>query len=221
MAQTTRERFGSEMKALDAAVLQLGEAAQREVDQGLAALLYDDSALARQVIAEDENINRLRFAIESSCYDLIATEGPVAGDMRLIVAALSITTDLERIADHGKKIAKLSLHMAASSPLVPASDILRIGQVALVMLERALHAFATQDTAEAYVVCQADDDLDALYKQTFNVLLSRMLEDARTVSAGTYLIQAAHELERVGDRATNIAERVIYAVTGQLVELNL
>lgn len=216
-----RGHFGQELELLAEAVQKLGRAAQSAVEQALTALVHDDRELARSVIAEDVAINQMRFDIERACYDLIATEGPIASDLRAIVATLSITADLERIADHGKKVANIALRMAGVPRPASMNDVQRMGQLSLVMLERALHSVAARDLAEAHLVCQADDEVDGLYKQTFNVLLSNMLENPRTVGAGTYLIQAAHELERVGDRATNIAERVIYTVTGDLVELNL
>ena len=216
-----REHFGQELGVLAEAVQALGNAAQNAVEQGLTALLHDDRALARAVIDEDDAINQMRFEIERACYDLLATEGPVARDLRAIVATLSIASDLERIADHGKKIAKTALRMPGMPLPRCANDLERLGQLALVMVVRALHALAERDLGEAHLVCRADDEVDALYKQTFNVLLTGMLADPRSIGAGTYLIQAAHELERVGDRATNIAERVIYTVTGDLVELNV
>jgi phosphate transport system protein len=104
---------------------------------------------------------------------------------------------------------------------IPMADIQRMGEMALAMLDRALRAYATRDSAEADAICKADDQVDALYRQTFNVILSYMLENPRLIGAGTHLIQVAHELERVGDRATNVAERVIYSATGELVDLNV
>jgi phosphate transport system protein len=216
-----RGHFGQELVSLAEGLQRLGRAAHDAVDQALTTLVHDDRELARSTMAGDEAINQMRFDIERACYDLIATEQPVASDLRAIVATLSIATDLERIADHGKKVANIALRMASVPRPASISDVQRMGQLSLVMLERALHSVATQDLVEARQVCQADDEVDGLYNQTFNVLLSYMLENPRTLSAGTYLIQAAHELERVGDRATNIAERVIYTVTGDLVELNL
>ena len=215
-----REHFGQALRTLAASTQDLGRAAEGAVEQALLAMLHDDPDLARSVIVKDLAINQMRFDIERACYDLIATEGPVASDLRAIVAILSIAADLERIADHGKKVANMALRMAGMPRPSFLSDVQRLGQLSLVMLQQAMHSLASRDLAEAHLVCKADDEVDGLYKQTFNLLLSDMLEDPHTVAAGTYLIQAAHEFERVGDRATNIAERVIYTVTGDLVELN-
>jgi phosphate transport system protein len=179
-----------------------------------------DAELAREVIAADTAINALRYEVEQECYYLLATEQPVARDMRTIVSALTVSSDLERIGDHGKKIAKAYLRMMESPRPIPVSTIERMGVLALAMLDRTLSVYVTQDLDEARAVCDADDEVDAFYKQTFNVILSYMLENSRLIGPGTYLLQAAHELERVADRSTNVAERVIYIVTGELMDLN-
>jgi phosphate transport system protein len=216
-----RTRFERELARLEESVLELGSLARQAVTRGLSVLTDGDADLAREVIAGDVSLNQLRYAIEADCYALLVTEQPVAGDMRIIVAALTIVNDLERIGDHGKKIARIYLRMLDDPRPIPLGDVPRLGQMALAMLDRALRALADRDAAEARAVCQADDQVDALYKQTFNVVLSYMLENPRLIGAGTHLLQIAHELERVGDHATNVAERVIYTVTGELIELNV
>ena len=183
-------------------------------------LVEGDRDLAREVIAADANINRLRYDIEAECYAILAMEQPVAGDLRLVASALAVTVDLERIADHGKRIASIYLRMLDDPRPIPLGDIPYLGEIALSMIDRALAALASGDVAGALAVCQMDDRADALYKQAFNVTISHMLDNPRLIGAGTHLIQIAHELERSADRATNVAERVIYAVTGELVDLN-
>ena len=215
-----RVRFDQELAELQEQVLLLGSRAGEAVAHGVQALMDGNTDLAREVIANDLAINDLRYAIEKSCYAMLAQEQPVAGDMRRIVAALTIVNDLERIGDHGKKIAKICLRMDGTPRPMPFGDVARLSGLALTLLDRGLRALASHDVAEARAVCAADDQVDALYKQMFNVALSHMLENSRAIAAGTYLIQVAHELERVGDRATNIAERLIYAITGELVDLN-
>jgi phosphate transport system protein len=216
-----RVDFRKELGILAAAVQELGRASQGEVEQALTALLHDDRELARLVIDGDAAVNQMRFEIERACYELLATEAPVASDLRAIVATLSITSDLERIADHGKKIARTALRLSGIPLPGSVANVELLAHLALIMVVRALHALETRDLGEAHLVCQADDEVDALYRQTFDALLAAMRDNNLTVAAGTYLIQAAHELERVADRATNIAERVIYTVTGDLVELNV
>jgi len=187
---------------------------------GVQALVTGDAELAREVIDSDTAINALRYEVEQECYFLLATEQPVARDMRVIVSALIVSSDLERIGDHGKKIAQAYLRMLENPRPIPVTNIERMAAMALAMLDRALGVYATQDLGEARAVCNADDEVDAFYKQTFNVILSYMLENSRLIGSGTHLLQAAHELERVADRSTNVAERVIYSVTGELQDLN-
>jgi phosphate transport system protein len=221
MATAVRISFERHLSQLGDDVLRLGMMARLAVGLGLAALNDGNVELAREVIAEDAAINRLRFSAERQCYSLIATEQPVAGDLRAIVAALTVSADLERIGDHGKKIAKVALGMAETPRPFFMGAIPRMGELSLSMLDRALQAMAARDVVEARSVCEVDDQVDALYKESFNLFLTRMLEERRAIGTGTHLIQVAHELERVGDRATNIAERVIYSVTGELADLNV
>lgn len=221
MTTGVRLRFDKELAKLNESVWELGALAEQSVVRAMKALVDGNSELAREVMAADQEINKRRFGVEHDCYALLVTEQPVARDMRVIISALSVTNDLERIGDHGKKIARTYLRMLENPRPIPTGDIQRLSGMAVAMLERALRAYASDDVAEANAVCAADDDADALYKQTFNVILSYMLENPRLIGVGTYLIQIAHELERVADRATNIAERVIYASTGELLDLNV
>ncbi len=209
------------MGQLNDSVLELGSRARQAVAAGLQAMLENDGELAAEVVAGDVTINGLRYRIEKQCYALLAMEQPVARDMRAIVGAISIANELERIADHGKRIAKICQRTAHDPRLIPLGDIGRMGEAALTMVDRALQALAQRDVAGARAVCASDDQVDAMYKQAFNVALSYMLENSRSINAGTYAIQVGHELERIADRATNIAERVIYIDTGELIELNV
>jgi phosphate transport system protein len=221
MSVGVRVHFAKALAQLHANVLDLGSRAQRAVARGLTALVKGDADLAREVIAADVGINQLRYDIEFECYSLLVTEQPVASDMRAIVAALTIVNDLERIADHGKKIARTYLRLREDAQPMPLGEMTVLADLALAMLERALHAYATRDVTEAEAVCRSDDQADALYKRVFNAIVAQMVENPQQISAGTHLLQVAHELERVGDRATNVAERVIYTVTGELIEMNV
>jgi phosphate transport system protein len=243
MVNGTRIHFNRELLRLQEDVLKLGFLARASVASATQALINADVDLAAEVVASDSRINDLRFDVESECYALLATEQPVAGDMRRIVSLLTITNDLERIGDHGKKIARISLLMSGIPPAglsattspsaepqavngavrcaLPWRDVQWMCDLSLKMLDEALHSLAANDVAEARAVCAADDEVDAIYKQMFNVALTYMLESTRAIAAGTYQIQVGHELERVADRATNIAERLIYAATGELLDLNV
>ena len=221
MASSSRVNFDSELFQLREKVLQLGAMVRAAVAGGTEALVQGDPDLAHEVIAADAGINQLRFDIEIECYALLAMEQPVARDLRIISSALMVNVDLERIGDHGKKVARIYLRMREDPRPIPLGDIPRLSEIALAMLDRALRAVASSDVEAARAVCKTDDEADALYKQVFNATIDQMLENPRLIAAGTHLIQIAHELERVADRATNIAERVVYTVAGELVDLNL
>lgn len=220
MSPLLRVHFDRELADLREAVLLLGSSARREVAAGLRVFLENDLDRVSEVIAGDQTINDMRYQIEKQCYALLAREQPVAGDMRAIVTALIVTTELERIADHGKKIARICWRTLGEPRPIPLDAISRLGEMALAMLDDALSALAIRNVDAARAITARDDEVDALYKRTFNITLSHMLENPRAINAGTYLIQVAHELERVADRATNVAERVIYMVRGELVDLN-
>lgn len=215
-----RTHLDRELVKLNESVLDMGGRAVDAFAAGLKAFCEDDQDAANQVIAGDLAINDLRFRIERQCYALLAMAQPVAGDMRSIVAVLTISNELERIGDHGKRIARFSRRLAHEPRPIPLTDISEMGDLAREMVDRALKAYAHRDLALAKNVCLADDQVDARYKQLFNVTLSYMLENPRAIGPGTYLIQVGHEIERVADRGTNIAERAIYAMTGELLELN-
>jgi phosphate transport system protein len=220
MVHGVRARFDEQLSRLTQDVLRLGSLAREAVRRGVEALVDGDAEMAREVIASDEAINTLRLEVEQECSFLLATEQPVAGDMRVIVSALIVSSDLERIGDHGKKIAQAYLRMLQNPRPIPMMNIQRMSAMALAMVDRSLAVYASQDIDEARAICEADDDVDAFYKQTFNVILSYMIENSRLIGPGTHLLQVAHELERVADRSTNVAERVIYSVTGELKDLN-
>ncbi len=220
MTAGIRSHFDHELTLLGETLLDLGSRARQEVARGVQAYVQNDTDLASQVIAEDAVINQLRYRVEDSCYTLLAMEQPVARDLRVIVAGLIIATEFERMADHGKKLARICLRTSGDPRLLPADDIVRMSEVVLKMFDRVLAAMAVRDAVEARAVCEADDEVDALYKLMFNVKLSAMLENPRFISPGTYHIQVGHELERVGDRVTNVAERLVYLVTGELIDLN-
>lgn len=220
MTAGIRSRFDHDLAQLAEMVLDLGSRARHEVARGVQAYLENDAALAQEVIGEDKATNQLRYRIEELCYQLLAMEQPVARDLRVVVATLIIAIEFERMADHGKKLARICLRTVQEPRPLPLDDIRRLGDAVLGMFDRVLRALAEQDIAEARAVCQVDDQVDALYKQLFNVKLSYMLENPRAIGPGTYHIQVAHELERVGDRVTNVAERLVYAVTGEMIDLN-
>ncbi|MCX7838160.1 MAG: phosphate signaling complex protein PhoU [Anaerolineae bacterium] len=216
-----RDTFERQLGALKTTLLELGARTNQTIAEGLEALKTRDRAMAQALIARDTEINRIRYQIEEQSYELIATQQPLASDLREIIACLMIAIELERIADHAKNLAEIVLHMGNEPLLKPLIDIPRMADICQSMLTQSLDAFARRDALAARAVCLRDDELDNLYKQVFRELLTFVIEDARTVTRALNLLFAAHNLERIGDRVTNIGERVIYAVTGQLEELNV
>ena len=216
-----RDTFSDELNALKNQLLQLGVDAAQTIGHGVEALKTRDRTLADAIIAHDAEINRVRYDIEEKCYELIATQQPLASDLREIISILLIAIELERIADHSKNLAEIVIHMGDAPLLKPLIDIPRMADIAQSMLNQSLDAFSRRDAAMGRAVCNRDDEIDQLYQQVFRELLTFVMEDPRTVSRALNLLFAAHNIERIGDRITNIGERVIYAATGRLEELNV
>jgi phosphate transport system protein len=215
-----RNTFEIQLSALKNQVLELGVEAGRPIAEGVEALKTRDRALAHAIIEHDAEINRTRYEIEEACYTLIATQQPLASDLREIISILLIAIELERIADYGKNLAEIVLRMGNEPLLKPLIDIPRMADLDQEMLKHALDAFARNDPDLALRVIETDDEIDELYKQIFRELMTFVVEDPRTVTRAMHLLFAAHNLERTADRVTNIGERVIYAATGRLEELN-
>lgn len=215
----TRVELDRRLREIQDEVLLLGSMVENAVDRAIDALKRRDLELSRKVVEQDVLVNRKRFDIEEKCVELLATQEPVARDLRTIVAVLNIIVDLERMADHAEGIGKISLMMGDQPPLKPLIDIPRMAQKANDMLRRSLDALVSRDAEAARRLCGEDDEVDALYDQVYRELLVFMLQDPRTIDRATHLLWVAHNLERIADRATNIAERVIFLVTGKMEEV--
>src|SRR6266581_6702576 len=216
----TRALLERQLAEIQEDMLVMGGMVETAIERGIEALKTRNVQLARQIIADDLNINRKRYEAEEKCLDLIATQQPLASDLRTIVSVLHITVDLERMGDHAEGIAKIALMLADEPPLRPLADLPSMAQVASEMLMGSLEAFKDRDPARARAICDQDDEVDALYEQVYRELLTFMINDPRTIQRATYLIWTAHNLERIADRVTNICERVIYLVEGRIEELN-
>jgi phosphate transport system protein len=216
-----RDTFQEQLAQLKQEMLQLGVEATRTIATGVDALKVRDQVMAHALIEHDQELNRTRYDIEERCYTLIATQQPLAGDLREIISILLIAIELERIADHAKNLGEIVIHMGNEPLLKPLIDIPRMSDLCQQMLTQSLDAFARNDAALARTVARRDDEIDALYVQVFRELITYALEDPRTVQRALNLLFAAHNLERIGDRITNIAERVIYMATGKLEEINV
>jgi phosphate transport system protein len=175
--------------------------------------------LAQEIIAEDVKINRKRFEIEGKCLKLIATQQPMASDLRIIIGVTNIITELERIGDYAEGIARIVVAIGDEPPLKPLVTIPRMAEKAVDMLHRSLEAFWNHDDAAARQIALEDDEVDHLYNDLYRVLISFMVEDPKTITRATHLIWVSHNLERSADRVTNICERVVFTVTGEMEEI--
>jgi phosphate transport system protein len=218
----TRETFDRELQRLQDEVLVLGSLVEEAIIQSVEVLKRRDLDGARRLIAEDRRvINEKRFAIESEALTLIATQQPMAGDLRVIAAVLEIAHELERMGDYAKGIAKINLMMGDEPLLKPLIDVPLMAEKARSMLHQALEAFVRKDVELARAIPKQDDEVDALYNQVYRDLLALMMQNPRDIDRATYLLWVAHNLERTADRVANICERVIFMVTGEMVEMDV
>ncbi|HHY96069.1 MAG TPA: phosphate signaling complex protein PhoU [Firmicutes bacterium] len=218
---SVRKSFEEGLANLREDLLRLGHLTTEAVALSVDALKRQDVELAEKVIAGDDPIDRLHLEIQNRCMELIATQQPMAGDLRVIGAAMVIGIDLERVADHAEGVASAAIRLSRQPMLKPLIDVPRMAEVVQVMLKEALDAFVERDVQKARQVAQQDDEVDGLRSQVFRELLTYMMEDARNISRAMELILVTQHLERMGDHATNIAERIIYMVTGDLRDLNV
>lgn len=209
-----REGFARQLRELQETVLMLGSMAAKAVDRSIAALKERNASLAEAVIANDRQIDELSSSIEERALLLIATQQPLASDLRVIAAVLAINGELERIGDYAEGIAKLTLLSLDEPPLKPLIDLPRMASLALEMLHRSLDAFIAHDGASAQTIWREDDVIDALRDQIYRELLTYMIADPTTITRATHLLWITHNLERIADRVTNICERISYLVTG-------
>ena len=217
----TRELFDKKLREMQDDVLIMGSMVEKAVQRSMDALRTRDAARSDAVIREDQAINAKRYEIEEKCIHTIALQQPMAADLRVLVAVLFIATELERMADHAEGIARINL-MLGDEPL-PAiiGDIGEMADKAADMLRRSLTAFVERDERAARLICDEDDQVDTLYDSSYLALIQEMIRTPSDVQRITYLIWTCHNLERIADRVTNICERVIFMVTGQLEEINV
>ena len=217
----TRDLFDKKLREMQDDVLILGSMVEKAVQRSMDALRSRDSAQSTLVIQDDQAINAKRYEIEEKCIHTIALQQPMAADLRILVAVLFIATELERMADHAEGIARINL-MLGDEALPPVlGDIGEMAVKAGDMLRRALTAFVERDATAARLICDEDDQIDALYDSSYHTLIQEMIRTPADVQRITYLIWTCHNLERIADRVTNICERVIFMVTGQLEEINV
>jgi len=216
-----RTAFHKRLREIQNDVLAMGSMVEKAINRSIEALKERDLDKAQKVIAEDLKVNKKRFTIEEKCVQLIATQQPMAGDLRAIICVLNIITEIERIGDHAEGIAKIVVMIGDEPPLKPLIDIPRMAEKAIDMLHRSLDALVNKDADAAKQIVTEDNEVDDLYDQVFRELLTFMAEDPKTITRATRLIWVAHNLERSADRVTNICERVVYMVTGKMEELGI
>jgi phosphate transport system protein len=216
----SRSGFHRELERLQDEVLVLGSMVEKAITRSVEALRSRDTATARVLEAEDVLINRKRFEIEEATLLQIATQQPMASDLRRLAAMLHIVTDLERMGDYAAGIAHICVEIGEQAHIKPLIDIPCMADKAVSMLRRSLDSFIERDVAAAEAIAAEDDEVDALYQQVYRELLTIMLANPRTIDQATRLLWVAHNLERVADRVQNICERVVFVVTGRMHELS-
>jgi phosphate transport system protein len=214
-----RATFHKRLREIQDDVLAMGSMVEKAIGRSIEALKNRDLDMARALISEDLKINDKRFEIEEKCIQLIATQQPMASDLRSIICVLNIITEVERIGDYAVGIAKIVVMIGDEPPLKPLIDIPRMAEKVNDMMRRSLDAFVNRDADAARKIAAEDDEVDNLYDQVFRELLTYMAEDPRTITRATRLIWVAHNLERSADRVTNICERVVFVVTGKMEEI--
>jgi phosphate transport system protein len=214
-----RTAFHKKLRQIQDEILAMGSMVEKAIGQSIDALKNRDMDTAKRIIKDDLHINRKRYEIEEKCIQLIATQQPMAGDLRNIICILNIITELERIGDYAEGIAKIVLLIGDEPPLKPLVDIPRMSEKTIDMLHRSLDALIQHDADTARQIANEDNEVDDLNDQVFRELLSFMIEDPKTITRATRLLWVAHNLERSADRVTNICERVVFLVTGKMYEI--
>ncbi len=216
MNQHTVKAYGDELNQLTAEVARMGGLAEAQVADAVDSVARRDIALARAVVDRDTKLDAMHRDIERKAIRLIALRQPVASDLRRALASMKLAVDLERTGDLAKNIAKRGLILAEGDPMPPLTrSIERMGKLVSMRLRDVLDAYAAAEVDGAIAVWNTDDEVDEHYNALFRELLTYMMGDPRTITAGTHLLFMAKNLERIGDHATNIAETIYYEITGQ------
>jgi phosphate transport system protein len=219
MEQVHPSAFDREFGGITDALRRICDMVEQAIARSMQALEENDSKLAKQIIEEDAQINFLRYRIEEDCLALIATKQPAARDLRQVIGAMNIVVELERIGDYAAGIAKTVLRMRHEPLLKTFKKIFKMGSLSRQMLTDSLMAFLDQDVERARLIASMDPEMDQLYQDVFDRLVEVMAKDPDLVTRCIYLMWIAHNLERIADRVTNIAERTIFVTTGEMTEL--
>lgn len=214
-----RKTFETEIQQVKDDVLVLGSMVEQAIVDSVEALKKRDIKAAEKIFLEDKEINRKRFEIENKLMVLIATQQPMAHDLRLLASTMEIISELERMGDYAKGIANINIRMGDTPLLKPLIDVPRMAQKGADMLHRALSAFVSEDVEAAKRLPVEDDEVDALYNQIYRELMTFIIQDPTTIERANWLLWVAHNLERFADRVTNICERTVFIATGEMAEI--
>src|SRR5512135_1982589 len=214
-----RKTFDSEIKQVKDEVLVVGSMVEQAIIDSVEALRKRDIEASKRLFAADKEINRRRFDLEHQLMIMIATQQPMAHDLRLLASIMEINSELERMGDYAKGICNINIRMGEAPLLKPLIDVPRMAQKGADMLHRALTAFVNEDVETARQIPAEDDEVDALYNQVYRELMTIVIGDPTTIERANWLLWTAHNLERFADRVTNICERTVYVVTGELTEI--
>jgi phosphate transport system protein len=216
----TRDAFHQELREIEEMVIQMGSLVENSIARAMQALLRHDTLLAEDVRHDDGMINELQRSARNRCISVMARQAPVARDLRELTTVLLVISELERMGDHAVGIARQVARIPEIAPLPTLGDLSEMAKLVEEQVRRGIQAFVNVNVQEARDVCAKDDEIDHLHSAIFTDLLSRMSKDSTIIQLGTSLLFATHDLERIGDRVTNICEDVVYMVTGEIEELN-
>ena len=214
-----RKTFENELQQVKDEILVLGSMVEQAVADSMEALKKRDIRASEKIYEQDRKINEKRFAIENQCMILIATQQPMARDLRLLASMLDVASELERMGDYAKGIATINIRMGDQPLLKPLIDLPRMATIASGMLHRALTAFVTENVEAARAIPVEDDEVDGLYTQIYRELMMFVIQDPKVIERANMLLWAAHNMERMADRVTNICERTVFVATGEIKEL--
>jgi phosphate transport system protein len=215
-----RKTFEAEIQQMKDEIILLGSMVEQNLMDSVDAMKKRDIAASEKVIALDKQINDKRFALENQVMIIIATQQPMAHDLRLLASFFEVISELERMGDYAKGIGIINVRMGGQPPLKPLVDIPRMAEKGASMLHRALLAFVNEDAEVARGIPTEDDEVDALYDQVYRELITYIISDPKNIERANWLLWVAHNLERFADRVTNICERTVFIVTGELIEIS-
>lgn len=215
----TREHLDKKIKKLRNEVVALERMVSQATLEAVDALIKQDAETARRIYAGDAEINKKRFEIENECLITIATQQPMATDLRILASILEVGTELERMGDYAKGIAKINLMVGESPLLKPMKALPKMAEITLDMLQRAVKAFVEEDAKTAREIPDDDDKVDEIFNEIYVGLVESMVKDSSKVDLANHVQWAAHNIERMADRVINICERTLFIVTGEMNEL--